>query len=78
VESGDSLWKIAKKVYGDATQYKRITDLNSDLNPDNLKIGRELKLCNNNQTQSQPQIETQNQPQPQKSNFVWWKPWTWF
>jgi len=55
VESGDSLWTIAKKVYGDATQYQKIIDLNPDSNTDTLKIGQELKLCDSNQAQEESQ-----------------------
>lgn len=30
VSSGDSLWKIAKQVYGDGSQWKKIADANKD------------------------------------------------
>lgn len=61
IQQGDTLWGIAKKVYGDATQYQRITDLNSDLNTNTLKIGQELKLCDNNLTQQNSQNNSNSQ-----------------
>lgn len=55
VKQSDTLWSIAKQIYGDPTQYKKITDLNPDLNTDTLKIGQELKLCDSNQAQGNSQ-----------------------
>ncbi len=46
VKSGDSLSKIAKEIYGDPMQYKKIFDLNTDIlkNPDLIKPGQILKM----------------------------------
>lgn len=47
VKIGDSLWKIAQKVYGDGSQYKKIYQANSakiGKDPSKLTVGMELKL----------------------------------
>jgi nucleoid-associated protein YgaU len=46
VVAGDSLSKIAKKVYGDANQWKRIFEANRDTvkNPDLIHPGQVLKI----------------------------------
>jgi 5'-nucleotidase/UDP-sugar diphosphatase len=44
VKAGDSLWKIAKKHYGDATMYTKIRQANGAKNVRVLKIGQKLKL----------------------------------
>lgn len=46
VKQGDSLSKIAKKVYGHANQWTRIFEANRDIitNPDLIKPGQVLKL----------------------------------
>jgi nucleoid-associated protein YgaU len=46
VKSGDSLSKIAKEVYGDASQWKRIHAANADLirDPDKIQPGWKLNL----------------------------------
>jgi LysM repeat protein len=48
VASGDSLSKIAKKVYGDANQWKRIFEANRDQieNPDLIHPGQVLRIPN--------------------------------
>jgi nucleoid-associated protein YgaU len=94
VESGDTLWSIAKTVYGDATAYPLIVENNKDRYPDinsHLAVGQELVFgCNDNQSQnagnnsntdnSNQQSQPQNQPQSesQPSPFHWWNPFTWF
>lgn len=46
VQAGDSLSKIAKREYGDASQWKRIHEANKDLikNPDLIHPGQTLEL----------------------------------
>ncbi|MBO6718635.1 MAG: 5'-nucleotidase C-terminal domain-containing protein [Rhizobiaceae bacterium] len=44
VMAGDSLWDIAKAVYGDATKWTMIAEANPDINPKNLKIGAQLTI----------------------------------
>ena len=46
VKKGDTLSKIAKATYGDATQWKKIQAANADLitNPDKIQVGWTLKL----------------------------------
>jgi nucleoid-associated protein YgaU len=46
VKSGDTLSKIAKDVYGDASQWKKIQAANADLirDPDKIQAGWTLKL----------------------------------
>ncbi len=46
VQSGDSLSKIAKHVYGDANAYHQIFNANTDKldNPDQIQVGQELTL----------------------------------
>ena len=46
VKSGDTLSKIAKEKYGDASQWKKIHQANADLikDPDKIQVGWKLKL----------------------------------
>lgn len=46
VVAGDSLSKIAKKIYGDANKWKRIFEANRDTvkNPDLIHPGQVLKI----------------------------------
>ena len=46
VQGGDSLSKIAKKFYGDATSWKQIYEANRDLvkNPDVIQPGWKLRI----------------------------------
>jgi len=46
VVSGDTLWKIAERVYGDGSAYTRIFEANRDLleRPDQVYPGQELTL----------------------------------
>lgn len=46
VVSGDSLSKIAKKLYGDANHWRRIFEANQDLikDPDEIYPGQTLKI----------------------------------
>jgi LysM repeat protein len=46
VQPGDSLSKIAKQFYGDASQYNRIFEANRGKldNPDKIQVGQELVI----------------------------------
>jgi nucleoid-associated protein YgaU len=46
VQPGDSLSKIAKKVYGNASDWKKIFEANKDLikDPDKIFPGQKLKI----------------------------------
>jgi len=47
VKAGDTLSKIAEKIYGDAAEYQKIHDANKDLigaDADNIKVGQELTI----------------------------------
>ena len=46
VKAGDSLSKIAKQFYGDASQYMRIFEANKDQldDPDHVQAGQELNI----------------------------------
>ena len=46
VKSGDSLWKIAKRVYGNANAWKRIFEANKDVlkDPDKIYPGQVLRI----------------------------------
>jgi nucleoid-associated protein YgaU len=46
VQAGDSLSKIAKRVYGNASAWKKIFEANRDLlkDPDKIFPGQKLKL----------------------------------
>jgi nucleoid-associated protein YgaU len=46
VKSGDSLSKIAKREYGDANDWKRIFDANTETlkDPDKIFPGQKLKI----------------------------------
>ena len=46
VVSGDSLWKIAQKYYGDGNLYMDIFKANQDLltDPDKIKVGQKLRI----------------------------------
>ncbi|HLN18786.1 MAG TPA: choice-of-anchor Q domain-containing protein, partial [Patescibacteria group bacterium] len=88
VESGDTLWSIAKKVYSDATACTLIIDKNKDKYPNiesKLAIGQELTFgCENNQlknTGNNSNIDNssqQTQPQPETKTSHWYNPFSWF
>jgi nucleoid-associated protein YgaU len=46
VKSGDTLSKIAKDFYGDASKYKKIFEANKDIlkDPNMIKVGQVLKI----------------------------------
>jgi len=46
VVSGDTLWKIAKKYYGDGSLYMEIFKANQDVlsDPDKIQVGQMLRI----------------------------------
>jgi len=46
VKAGDTLWKIAKQVYGDGSLYNNIFKANQDTlsDPDKIKVGQRLRI----------------------------------
>jgi nucleoid-associated protein YgaU len=46
VQSGDTLWKIAKQHYGDGNLYTEIFKANQDVltDPDKIKVGQRLRI----------------------------------
>ncbi len=46
VKKGDTLWKIAKEVYGDGSLYPDIFKANQDqlTDPDKIKVGQKLRI----------------------------------
>jgi len=44
VQSGDTLFAIAQRIYGDGSQWPRIRDANPGIDPDNLQIGQRIVI----------------------------------
>jgi LysM domain len=44
VVSGDTLWAIAERFYGDGSQYPKITSANGIANPDLIMVGQALTI----------------------------------
>jgi LysM repeat protein len=44
VESGDTLWGIAERFYGDGSQHQSIADANGIPNPDSIRAGQRLVI----------------------------------
>lgn len=44
VVSGDTLGKIAKRFYGEASHYKQIAAASGIANPDHIEVGQEVTL----------------------------------
>jgi len=44
IEAGDTFWNLARRYYGDATQYTRLKDANPDYAARGLQIGKEMKI----------------------------------
>ncbi|MFB7722203.1 LysM peptidoglycan-binding domain-containing protein [Nocardia sp. NPDC058058] len=44
VESGDTLWAIAERFYGDGNRYQQIADANGIPNPDAINVGQVLTI----------------------------------
>jgi nucleoid-associated protein YgaU len=48
VQSGDTLWRISEKIYGNGSSYMKIFEANTGLlkDPDQILPGQELKIPN--------------------------------
>jgi LysM repeat protein len=44
VVSGDTLWAIAERFYGDGSQYPKIASVNGIANPDLIMVGQQLTI----------------------------------
>ena len=44
IRSGDSLFQIARKFYGDGEQYRKLASYNGLSDPNNLRVGMKLRL----------------------------------
>ncbi len=44
VRQGDNIWKIAKEKLGDGGQWRKIADINPNVNPENLPVGKKILL----------------------------------
>ena len=44
IKENDSLWQIAAKYLGDGSRYEEIMELNRNIDPDNLIVGKKIKL----------------------------------
>ncbi|SKX45328.1 Putative mannose-specific lectin precursor [Mycobacteroides abscessus subsp. massiliense] len=44
VVSGDTLWAIAERFYGDGNQYQKIADASGVANPDLIQPGQVLTI----------------------------------
>ena len=44
VQRGDTLWSIAKRTYGDGSQYRRIVEANPSVRSERLIVGQTLTL----------------------------------
>lgn len=65
VQSGDDLWNIAEKVYGDGFQWERIAKANNIINPSSLKVGMKLRLPQAEKTIAQ--VSPTQTPEPTAS-----------
>jgi hypothetical protein len=44
VASGDTLWAIAQRFYGDGSKYQKIADANGISDPDKIQVGQTLVI----------------------------------
>lgn len=44
IRSGDTLWEIAKRVYGDPTRWREIAEASGIANPNRIRVGMVLKI----------------------------------
>ncbi len=54
VRPGDSMWKIAKEVLGDARRMSEIISLNPEVSPERLREGQIIRLPTGGQGESSP------------------------
>ncbi len=52
VESGDTLSKIAGNLLGDSSRYMEIAQINGISNPDNIRVGQQLDIPNDDKNDS--------------------------
>jgi len=64
IKRGDTLAKIAGKIYGDSNKWRIIRDANPDINPKNLKPGDEIKIPQNDAAVVKPKPTLPLQPAP--------------
>ena len=57
VEKGDSLWKIAQKIYGDGSRWQDISALNGLSDPGRIFPGQYLSLPDREYSLQKPQIQ---------------------
>lgn len=51
IKKGDTLWSIAKRVYGDGRRYKELAEMNGISNPNKIYAGATLSLPGENKTE---------------------------
>lgn len=51
IKKGDTLWSIAKRVYGDGSKYKELAEMNGISNPNKIYAGATLSLPGENKTE---------------------------
>lgn len=51
IKKGDTLWSIAKRVYGDGSKYKELAEMNGISNPNKIYAGATLSLPGDNKTE---------------------------
>ena len=44
IQKGDTLWSIAKRLYGDGQRWKDIVAMNPDLKPEAMRVGQVIKV----------------------------------
>ncbi|MBL7703377.1 MAG: LysM peptidoglycan-binding domain-containing protein [Ferruginibacter sp.] len=64
IKAGDSLTKIAIKIYGNANKWRELADLNNIADPSKIKVGQLLKLMPKNTPTGIPVGPTPSTPAP--------------
>ncbi|MFW6065681.1 MAG: LysM peptidoglycan-binding domain-containing protein [Planctomycetota bacterium] len=44
VKSGDTLWSISERLLGDGQRWREIVEMNPGLDPEDMRIGQELRI----------------------------------